>query len=257
MAEESPFIEQEPKEPEAEARVDVDALIGQLEKFNVTDANKLEGKLRNANDYSKIQSERDQLANELAQMRAEITDIKRSSPAPERNFEDAMESGQPVDIERLAANAARTALREEMKANQEAQMKHQQWMNTTWKKISGHPKYNLVKDEFEDALRDPATVMEIQTGQRDPMQMFYDKLVDKYEGVTKQTVAAFKQLRGTGTVEPPHVESSARAPQQSKQQLTDRQKKINELAEAAKKPGGLHDDEQDALIDATLGDLFK
>jgi len=254
MAEESPFIEEVPKEPEAEAQVDVDALLGQLEKFNVTDAKKLEGKLRNASDYSKIQSERDQLANELAAMRAEITDFKRSAQKPREESFDSMDSG-PIDIERLAANAARTALREEMKANQEAQAKHQQWMNSTWKKISGHPKYNLVKEDFEDALRDPATVMEIQTGQRDPVQMYYDMLVGKYEGVTKQTVAAFKQLRGTGTVSPPHVESSARAPHM-KSELTQKDKKINELREKGRKRNLTSGDEDD-FINTELAEFLR
>lgn len=262
MAEESPFIE-EPKEQETPAeaeteKVDVDALLSQLEKFNVTDAKKLEGKLRNATDYSKIQSERDQLANELAAMRAEISDFTRTTAKPKaESYEQDYDQSGPIDIETLAANAARRALREELKANQEATMKHQQWMNQTWKKISTNPKYPLVKDDFEEALRDPATVMQIQSGQRDPVEMFYDMLVDKYEGVTKQTVKAFKQLRGSGRVEAPHVESSARAPQMSKEELTEKQKKLQELTKAAQRPGGLHNDEEDLLLDAALGDLLK
>jgi len=260
MAEESPFIEGEqtkPAETEVE-KIDVDALLGQLEKFGVTDAKKLEGKLRNATDYSKVQSERDQLANELANIRAEIASFKQS-PKRQRDdsFESMVDSGQPIDVETLAANAARRALREELKEQQQATMRHQEWMNKTWKKISGHNKYHLVKEDFENALRDPGTVMEIQTGQRDPIEMYYDLLVGKYEGITKQTVQAFKQLRGSSSVEAPHVESNARAPQMTKQQLTDKQKKIQELTKAAHRPGGLHSDEEDLLLDAALGDLLK
>jgi hypothetical protein len=97
--------------------------------------------------------------------------------------------------------------------------------------------------------------MKLQTGQVNAMQFYYDMLVEKYAGVTKQTVEAFKQMKGGAAA--PNLESSARAPQETKDIRTDKQKKIEELRKKAAQPGGLHEDEQDALIDATLGDIFK
>ncbi len=252
MAEkESPFIEEGESTPKPEEKVDIEALAAKLEQFDVKDPQQLEGKLRNANDFAKMQSERDLFANELAQLRGEIQNMK--SPAQPQT-EDYMETGQPIDIESMVANSVNKAL----DARDQRAAQHQQRMNQMWLKISGHKKYHLVKDEFEQRLRDPATVMQIQTGQIDPFEMYTDVLLDKYEGVTRETVKAFKQMQGATGVSPPHVESSARAPGSTKDERTDKDKKLDELRKKAKdNPMGLsRDDEQDAFIDLALGDIL-
>ncbi len=259
MEDESPFIEEgkeKPAEPTEETKtdaVDVDSLMKTLEQFDVESPEKLQGKLQNAQDFSRMQSERDQYANELAAIRAELSEM-RKAPAtmPAEDAIDNYQEGQPIDIESMVANSVNKAL----DARERKAFEHQQRLNETWTQITTHPKYNLVKTEFEEALRDPSTVMKLQTGQVNAMQFYYDMLVDKYAGVTKQTVEAFKKMKGGGTL-PPHMESGAVAPQQTKDDRTDRQKKIDEIRAKAAKPGGLHEDEQEMMIDAALGDLFK
>lgn len=250
MAEESPFIEEKPEAKSETKPVDVDALIETLNQFEVDSPEKLQGKLQNANDFSNMQSERDQYANELNAMRQEIASIKQSPPAQPI---DEYQEGQPVDIETLVAGA----VRKEIRAEKQAALENQKRMNDTWLKITGHPRYPLVKDEFENALKDPATVMKLQSGQVDAIQFFNDMVIEKVVGVAQQASSAFKQMKGSGDIAPPHIEGNARVPQSNQEELTSKEKKLNELREKAAKPGGLRDDDQDELINATLGDLFK
>jgi len=251
MAEESPFIENEEKaEPEAKP-VDVDALMKTLDQFEVNSPEKLQGKLQNANDFSNMQSERDQYANELHAMRQEIAGLK--TPAPIDDYQE----GQSVDIETLVSKSAAKAVESALDARERRAYENQKRMNDTWVKITGHPRYNLVKDEFEEALKDPSTVMKLQTGQVDAVQFFNDMVIEKVVGVAREASSAFKQMKGSGDISPPHIEGNARVPQMNQEDLTNKQKKINELREKAAKPGGLQDDDQDALIEAALGDLLR
>lgn len=260
MAEESPFIEEGTKEPVAEEKteqVDIDALMGKLGEFDVKDPSQLEGKLRNANDFSKMQSERDQFANELSQLRYDIQEMRKPQPQPDPD--GYTETGQPINLDTLETMVSNSVTKT-LDARDQRVAQHQKLMNDTWLKISGHKKYHLVKDEFETALKDPATVMKLQSGQVDAFEFYTDMVLDKYEGVTKETVKAFKQMRGdTGEIKPPHVESSARSPVMTKDERTARDKKIDELRTKAKSnPLGLQNDhDQDDFLDAALGDMFK
>lgn len=249
---ESPTIEEGTQET-PEEKVDIEALAEKLEQFDVKDPNQLEGKLRNADAYSDVQSQRDLLANELAQVRAEVQNLRK--PAQPQETEDYMETGQPVDIESIVANSVNKAL----DARERRAAEHQQRMNNMWMKISGHKKYHLVKDEFEQALRDPAKVMQIQSGQVDPFEMYTDMVMEKYADVAQQSVKAFKQMQGSTGVAAPHVESSARVPTMTADERNAHDKKLDNLrAKAKENPLGLqHDDQQDEFIDLALGDIFK
>jgi len=252
MAEESPFIEEEPK-AEPETKVDVDALMQTLDQFEVNSPEKLQGKLQNANDFSNMQSERDQYANELNAIRQELGNMRNQPAQPIDDYQE----GQSVDIETLVSKSAAKAVETALDARERRAYENQKKMNDTWVKITGHPRYSLVKDEFETALKDPATVMKLQTGQVDAIQFFNDMVIEKVVGVARQASSAFKQMKGSGDIAPPHIEGNARVPQSNQEELTAKDKKINELREKAAKPGGLRDEDQDALIDAALGDLLR
>lgn len=251
MAEESPFIEESPEgekvQTEAKA-VDVDALLQTLEKFEVQSPEKLHGRLQNANDYASMRSERDQLANEMAQLRAEI--MNRQTPAqPEEYYGEE----KPVDIDTVVGNAVTKAFQ----AREQAAFEHQKRMNDTWVKITGHKRYNLVKDEFESALKDPKTVMQLQSGQVDAFEFYSDLVMDKMAGVAKQTVEAFKEMKGSTGANAPHIESNASVPQYGADNRTAEQKKVDELMEKAKKsPKGLPDSQIEDLIASQLGGIL-
>jgi len=250
MAEESPFIEETPK-AEAETKpVDVDALMETLDQFEVDSPEKLQGKLQNANDFRNMQSERDQYANELHGLREEISQIRAKPAQPIDEYQE----GTPVDIGSVVGDE----IDKRLDARDRRAYENQKRMNDTWIKITGHARYPLVKDEFEQALKDPATVMKLQSGQVDAVQFFNDMVIEKVVGVARQASSAFKQMKGSGEIAPPHIEGNARVPQSNMgEELTAKQKKIDELREKATKPGGLSDGDQDDLIGAALGDLFK
>lgn len=251
MAEESPFIEENP-EPKAEANAapaDVDALLETLDKFDVQSPEKLQGHLQNANDYAGMKSERDQLANEMAQLRAEIV-----SNRPQAQPVDEYQEGQPVDIESMVSGAVTKAIQ----AERQATYAQQKRMNDTWVKITGHKRYGLVKDEFENALKDPATVMKLQSGQVDAFEYYTDLVMDKMAGVAKQTVEAFREMKGATNVPAPHIESNASVPQGGVVNETAAQKKAEKLMEDAKKrPGGLPEADIEDLIASQMSDILR
>jgi len=255
MADESPTIE-EPQEPKDETQgqaPDLESLVKTLEEFDVT-PEKLPGKLRNAQDFAHMQSERDRYANELSQLRAELSEMNKQRQQPQSfdNIDDYQE-GKPIDIESLIVKGVDKAI----SAREQRAQQHQARMTEYWNRITNHPKYHLVRDEFENALKDPATVMKLQSGQVDPMGFYYDMLVDKYAGVTKQAVEGFKKMQGSRGVSPPHVEGQVRAPGRSTDDRTTKDKKLDELRKRRdQSPLGLqHDDEIDSFLDAALGDI--
>jgi hypothetical protein len=260
MAEEKPFIEK-PEDPEIKSEeietetVDVDALMGTLEKFNVK-PDQLQGKLQNAQDYSMVRSERDLLANEMQSLRQDFDKLKNQAPQTQSNYDyDDVPESRPIDIESALENAVDKVISKREKAAMDRQMQ----MNAQWTKITGHKNYHLVKDEFEEALRDPATVMKIQTGQVDAFEFYTDMVLDKYAGITKQSIDAFKQIKGSSGVAPPHVETGARAPRagEAPKDKTDNQKKARSLVEKAKKGRPLSDTEIEDAVGLFMGDLGR
>ncbi len=260
MAEEKPFIEQT-QEPEAKSEetkaeaVDVDSLMGTLEKFDVK-PEQLQGKLQNAQDYSQMRSERDLLANEIQSLRAEFQNSRQAQPTPNQDYIDDYESveSKPVDIGGAIENAVDKVFQKREKVAMERQME----MNRQWTRITGHKNYHLVKDEFEEALRDPSTVMKLQTGQVDAFEFYTDMVLDKYAGITKQSIQAFKQIKGSQGVSPPHMESGgATAPgtDEAPKDKTESQKKARKLVEKAKSGKALSDTELEDAIGLFMGDM--
>jgi hypothetical protein len=253
MSDESPVIEETPEEKPKTEQVDVDSLLQTLDQFEVDSPEKLQGKLQNANDFAHMQSERDRLANELNEIRTEISGLKRQPAQPIDEYQE----GQPVDIESLVAKSATKAVSDALDARDRRALENQKRMNDTWLKITNHKRYPLVKDEFEEALKDPATVMKLQTGQVDAIEFFNDMVIEKVVGVARQASTVVKQMKGSGDIAPPHIEGNLTVPQSNQEELTAKQKKLNELQQKAARPGGLHDDEEDDLINAALGDFLR
>jgi len=237
-------------EPETPTSVDIEGLMEQLESAQVTDPEKLKGKLANANAFAKAQSERDQYANELNALRQEVQGLKN----PKReDYENYDMDAQPVDLEGTILKVLDK--RDQVKA-QNAQRAQQAYLHA-YNKITKNPNYKLVKKEFEEKIGDPMTQFAISNGQINPVEMFNDMLVGHFQGLASQAVQAFKQLKGTEGVKAPHVESGARVSADSVKVPTDKDKKIEQIRKRGSKGKPLHEDEMDFMLEDQLGDLFK
>ena len=244
--EEKPFVE-ETQEPETENKVDIEGLVAELQQAQITDPEKLKGHLTNARDYGRMQSERDRLAQELQSIRSEIGELKnfRSQPQDEYGQES-----RPVDIEEVVSRAYRKERAKEL----EMQRQGQAQIAKVWNKISTNENFPMVKDDFENALRDPVTQFKLQTGELDAMELFYGMVTDKYKGLTKKTLDALQSFKGAGTVKPPHIESNARVGTQKPEEKTDKQKKLDDILKKPKNK--VAESDIDDAIALGLGNIF-
>jgi hypothetical protein len=180
-------------------------------------------------------------------LRSEISEFKNVVQRPQEYGEE-----KPIDIETVVARAIRKEREREIMQQRQAQEN----ISKVWNKISTNENFPLVKDEFENALRDPVTTFKLQTGELDAVELFYGMVTNKYKGLTKKTLEALQTFKGAGTVPPPHIESNARVGTQKTDNRDDKQKKLDRLAEKGKKPGGLKEAELDDLVGLALGNLF-
>jgi hypothetical protein len=249
MADEKPFVEETPEEPEKETQVDIEGLVKELQAAQITDPEKLKGHLTNARDYGRMQSERDRLAQELQSIRSEISEFKNYAHKPV-NDEYGNES-RPIDIEEVVAKA----IRKEKARELEMQRQSQAQIAKVWNKISNDENFHLVKDEFEGALRDPVTMFKLQTGEIEATELYHKMVANKFKGYTKKALDALQTFQGAGTVKPPHIESNARVGTQKVEEKTDKQKKIEDILKKPKNK--VKEQDIDDVIGMALGDVFR
>jgi len=235
-AEETPTLPEETPKEEEKPKTEVDELLAELEKVGITDAAKLQGTIR-------ASKEAGNLANLVGELRSEIAEIKQAKPKPSTSDSDYLEP-QDVDL--------RSLIREELmgveRQKSEMQAKAQKRMLEQYQEIKGDKFYPQVKEIWNEKLKDPEFVFEIQSGSTDPLRE-YDKMVREYlVGIAQRSAETIKTLQG-GKPIAPHVESgSARIP--SAPDVKDENKKpktkaIREKAEKGYLP--TEDDQLDAI----------
>jgi len=255
MAEEkqlfTPVEGEKTEEPKEKPAIDMEGLLKELEKVNLTDPNKLRGKLQNAEGYKTVQAEKDRLLNEVQSLRGEIEKIKSHPKVDMDDFGDIRNNA--IDLEATIAKV----IRSERQKEQQEIFHRQQAQMAAYQKITGHQYWKQVGPIFEERMRDPEINMRVQTGQLDPVELYQNTVVEYLTDLSKKSLEALQSVSGAARVKPPHVENSARVPGREEDTRDDRQKKIDNLREKAKKPLGLHQDDQMDLIGATLGDFIK
>ena len=241
VSEETPTMpEEKPTEADQTPKTEVDDLIAELEKVGITDPEKLQGTIR-------ASKEAGNLANLVGELRAEVANLKQGKEKPVQDpeyFES--ESG---DLRSMIRDELRGVQRE----NAEASAKAQKIMLSQYKEIKGDSYYSQVKDIWNEKLKDPEFVFDLQSGQTDPLRE-YDKVVREYlVGIAKRSVDTIKTLQG-GKPAAPHMETGARVP--GAPEVKDDDKRRGKIKETKEKVDGgklLNLDEELDLLDTVLG----
>lgn len=232
MADEKVVEKAEPKEtPKAEPLKDFDGLIAELEKAGVTNAENLQNKL-------KASKEAGQLANILGTVRAEnqeLKDLIRSMKAPKAD--DDFSGGQPVDIEDVVARSVEKVLTKKEKLAQENQARFLE----TWNMIQQDEDFALVEPIWQEKLKDPQFVFQIQSGQVDPVKAYNKTVREFLKGMVKRSADTLKTLK-PGTIKAPHMESEG-AVERSKEPTPEKDEKLKSLKEKVAKGYMPSDDE--------------
>jgi len=244
-------VEEEPEAQPEKPSVDMEALMKELEKVNITDPNKLRGKLQNAEGYKTVQAEKDRLFNEVQGLRSEIEKIRMGQKVNIDEFGDIQQA--PIDIEATF----RKIYREERQAERREQLAQQQAQMKAYQKITQNKYWKQAGPIFEQKMRDPEVNIRVQAGEIDPVELYHETVTEYLTELSQKSLEALQSLTKSGKVQPPHVENSARVPTQNMDTRDDKQKKVDSLREKAKAPHGLHQDDQMELINAALGDFIK
>jgi hypothetical protein len=223
-------------------------LLELLKSAGMTKPEQVEGTIRNAKRTFEMQSERDRIANELAELKRAFSEQK-SKPSDQVD-----DYGQPVDL----AGEMNRILDARERAKEQAMLQQQQRMMEAWNTITSDEDYHLVKGVWEEKLRDPNFVMGIQMGQKNPMQEYQNTLRTFYKGIVQKSGETIERLQKGGGAPPVHVESGeARTPQMpsTDEEISQSRELIDNLTENANKGKVLTEEDELAAIRTVFSGL--
>jgi hypothetical protein len=246
-----PLSVEEPKEPEKPA-IDVDGLMSELEKAGITNAGELTGKLRASQESGRLAQllgdERKRTAEYEAKLREYTT---TPPPAPKQDFMDYGE-GQSIDIEAAIERSVSKVINKEKEAQRIAQEQNLQ----KWNHIRSDEDYEVVKEIWENKLKDPNFVYQIQAGVIDPVQDFNNTKTNYYKTLLRRSHETITTMRGGDKVNPPHIESGSRTSANMVSETpsgTDADRKLAEMKAKTDKGYMMTGEEELDLIDTIFG----
>lgn len=259
---ESPTLEQPQTKAKSTPEIDIDAVMAELERAGVQDAESLKGKLDAGSQVGRM-------ANLLGDANRRIEELEQSVMAQQRNRQqrpvqrdtfdlDDFQSGQTIDLEQIEAAAAR-GVRKETISQQRAQMQAQQQSAAMWGAIQGDKDYHLVRDVMEAKMSDPTYSMRIQMGQINPMMDYHNTVVDFFRGVTRKSLDTIKVLQGGRPITTPTVETGqvagANIVSADNSRGNERVEYLKKLKQKANKGGRLTEQEELALLDGAFSGI--
>ena len=184
----------------------------------------------------------------MSGLREEIALLRSSQSAPDNTF-DEFSPSPPADIEKTVI----AAIRKEKELERQQAYQQQSATNAQWNAIVSDKNYAHVKAVWEDKLKDPNFVYQIQAGLVNPGQAYNETVVDFYKGMTQKAVGLVKQLQsGTSRKAPLNLESN-QVPVGRENELPENTQKIKKLQEAVNTGKILSEDQELAALDALLG----
>ena len=198
---ELPKVE-EPKE--AKTEVDVDGLMAELTKAGIENPQQLQGKLDAGSEVGRVAQ---LLGDERKRSRDLEAEIAQLQAAPVKDEFDYSQENRPIDIEAVIEKKLGNVL----DARDAKARKAQEKSYAAWNKIQTDEDYHLVKEVWEEKLKDPGFVMKIQNGSINPVDEYTSTLRKYYKTLLKQSHETITTMKG-GDLKPPHVETGERTP---------------------------------------------
>ena len=243
-----PLNVEEPKKEEKPS-VDIDGLVQELERAGITNADELSGKLRASQETGRLAQLLGDERKRTAEYEARLRELQER-PAPKQDFMD-YEQGQTVDIEAALERSVEKVLSK----REQAQRKIQEENLKKWNYIQSDEDYGIIKDVWENKLKDPNFVFKIQNGVADPISEYNNTKIGYYKNLLKKSHETLTTMQGSKKP-PPHLESGERssANMVSEDDTNNAaEKRIRELRAKTDKGHILTPEEEVELIDALLG----
>jgi hypothetical protein len=221
-------------------------LLERLKAAGMTKPEQVDGAIRNAQRTYDLQSERDQLANQLRTQEQRMADLEKKFSEPSTETDDY---GQPVDLDGAIAKGVNRVLDERDKRA----FQNQERMMSTWNTISKHKDFKLVEEVWNEKMKDPNFVYGVQSGRVNPVEVFQDVVIDFHKGLALRAANTIETL--TKGVPPAiHVEGGdARTPDMPPPtDESEHTKTITTITERADSGKLLSEEDELALIQASL-----
>jgi hypothetical protein len=241
---------EEPTELKA-GEIDVDGLMAKLEKAGVTSIEDLDGKLAASSQAGNSARLLGEERKESQRLRDELTATQRPKPQQQQDFMDYGE-GQTVNIEEAIEKSVTKVFTKQA----ENQRKAHEANLGAYNRIKNHPQYAFVEAEFEEKLKDPNYVYQVQNGVIDAEHDIRDMVIRKQQLLMKESHKTITQLAGGGTVAAPHVETGERSSSNLVSETpsgTEGEKRMAALKAKTDKGYIMSTDEELGLIDDLLG----
>ena len=221
-----PLSVEEPKVEEKPA-IDVDSLVSELEKAGITNTDELSGKLRASQETGRLAQLLGDERKRTADYEARLRELENKPAPKQQDFMDYGE-GQTIDIESAIERSVSKVINREKEAQRIAQEQNLK----KWNFIQSDKDYNIVKDVWENKLKDPNFVYQVQSGAIDPVQNYNETKIDYYKTLLQKSHETLKTLHGKGKVAPPHLESGDRTSANivsEQPSMTEGDRKLNDL----------------------------
>jgi hypothetical protein len=245
----SPTIEEaapkvEPEPVVNEQMTEEAQLLEKLKAAGMNTPEKVDGAIRNATKTFEMQSERDQLANQLREMQNQISEAQKPRQ-PQNEYDEPV----AVDLQ----SEIRKAIKEDREETSRQQAAIQQQQMKAWNTIQTDADFKLVEELWSEKTKDPNFIYGVQSGQVDPVLEYHSVKSEYFKGLMQKAAGTIETLQGGGAPKV-HIESGeARTPAMKDDGEESEQAKIlRELRDKANSGKILSEDEELLAIQASL-----
>jgi hypothetical protein len=255
LKKESPTLEEgKPAQKEAKNDEEIQALLSTLEKVGVRTPQHLEGIAANAREFGNVSNLLGQERQHRMELEKRLSELE-TKPKQRDSFDYSAAETSPVDLEAVIAKA----VRRENEVRDAKILEVQKRQFQAWTAIQSDADYNHVKPVWEEKLKDPNFVYQINMGSVDPVREYQETVRDFYKGLAMQAKTVIEQYKGK-TVNPPHMETGERSSgnlvSEGQGEQPEVLKKFNQLKQKAAKGGTLSSEEELELARIATFGLF-
>jgi len=243
---ELPVAEEPTPQAEAEPKENVNDLIAELEKVGIENPQQLQNKLEASAQVGKAFQMLGDERKTVAELQAKVDKLMTQQQPTEDQY---YPEGRPVNIQ----DEVRAGIRQEMAEMQKAQAKAHEASIQAYNTITTDKNFHLVKDVWDEKVKNPAYIAQVQSGQINPLLDYKETVVDYFGKVAQRSLETIKKLSGSEITPAPHLETGETQAQNivstEGAELPESVKKMQELRSKADKGYLPTEDDELALMD--------
>ena len=197
----------QPENNAANTEAELAEVMGMLKQFEINSPEKVENVVKASQQTGRMAQLLGEQRDANRQLMAKLEALEKKSAHPQ-NSDDYEE--KPVDLEGTIENVISRVLEKEKR--KQTEMTQRQW--AAYNEIQADEDYNLVKDAWDNYVRQPEVAYSFHSGSIDPVRE-YNKFVRKFQRKLLQRTRGLLEQVTTGTKKAtiPHMEQGTNVPE--------------------------------------------